>query len=282
MGEVDLTAEVVAVAVDGGAAVNPDPRLRALVEAAEEFDRPLGQRAGVGGDDHHLVADRLHDRRLARQRGLDPGDEALDHVERLDVALLLGVAGEAGEVDEAERDVDLAQFDFRRVATGLGLHVADHVLLDVEAQVAVVQVLGQRRGQRHHVSRQVPHFLGHLQLGDAVADQRLVDVEVEQPHLGVGDAADRLHVYTDQLQEGDQWEARCQHPGAEPQGDGVLGGEVALAALRRPHHHQDPLDQLGLEPGFAGDHRDRDLALVFGEELFGEAEGEPTLAAGAL
>ena len=63
--------------------------------------------AGFRRDDHHLVADRLDDRRLGRHRRLDRFDEVLDHVERLQVALLLGVAGEAGEVDEAERHRDV-------------------------------------------------------------------------------------------------------------------------------------------------------------------------------
>ena len=152
-----------------------------------------------------------------RQRRLDRLDEVLDHVERLHVPLLLGVAGEAGEVDEAEGDRDLAELDFGRVGAELGLHVADHVLLEEEAQVAGVQVLGQRRRQRQDVGGEVAHLLRHLQLRHAVADQRFVDVEVEEPHLGVGDPPHRLHVDADQLQEGDEREAGGEHPGAVAQ-----------------------------------------------------------------
>ena len=47
------------------------------------------------------------------------------------------------------------------------LHVADHVLLEEEAQVAGVQVLGQRRRQRQDVGGELPHLLRHLQLRDA-------------------------------------------------------------------------------------------------------------------
>ena len=57
------------------------------------------------------------------------------------------------------------------------------------------------------------HLLGHLQARDAVAHQRLVDVEVEQPHLGVGDLRERLAVDADELQERDQREAGGQHRG---------------------------------------------------------------------
>ena len=50
------------------------------------------------------------------------------------------------------------------------------------------------------------------QAGDAVAHQRLVDVEVEEPHLGVGDLRHRLAVDADELQEGDEREARRRAP----------------------------------------------------------------------
>ena len=113
--------------------------------------------------------------------------------------------------------VDLAELDFGRVHRRARLHVADHVLLDEEAQVAVVQVLGQRRRQRQDVGGQLPHLLRHLQLRHRVADQRLVDVEVEEPHLGVGDAPHRLHVDAHQLQEGDEREAGGEDAGAVAQ-----------------------------------------------------------------
>ena len=93
----------------------------------------------------------------------------------------------------------------------VGLHVADDVLLDVEAQVALVDVLHQRRGQRQQVARQALHLLRHLERVDPLADQRLVDVEVEEPHLGLGDLADRLRVDADELQQGDEREAGLEH-----------------------------------------------------------------------
>ena len=77
---------------------------------------------------------------------------------------------------------------------------------------------------------QVAHLLGHLQLRDAVADHRFVDVEVEEAHLGVGDPPQRLHVDADQLQEGDEREAGGEHPGAVAQRLDVLGVEQRARA----------------------------------------------------
>ncbi len=51
------------------------------------------------------------------------------------------------------------------------------------------------------------HLFGDLQLGDAVADQRFVDVEVEEPHLGIGDALVAPGEDPDELEEGDEREA---------------------------------------------------------------------------
>jgi hypothetical protein len=44
------------------------------------------------------------------------------------------------------------------------------------------------------------HSLGDLDLAQAVADHRLMHVEVEEADLGVGDAAHGLGVDADQLQ----------------------------------------------------------------------------------
>src|SRR3954469_12286485 len=46
---------------------------------------------------------------------------------------------------------------------------------------------------------------------DAVAHERLVDVEMEQPHLGVGDPRDRQPVDADELEERDEREPRGEH-----------------------------------------------------------------------
>ena len=66
-------------------------------------------------------------------------------------------------------------------------------------------ISGPVTGSRSAAS--VAHLLGDLQRRDLVLHERLVDVEVEEPDLGVGDAADRLGVDPDQLEEGDQRES---------------------------------------------------------------------------
>jgi len=125
----------------------------------------------------------------------------LDEIERLDVPLLLHVPGEAGQVDEAERHRDRpGRF---AIQTEVGLHVADHVLLEVVPQVALVDVVGQRGHRREEPLGQGTHLLGHLERRHPVIDQRLVHVEVEETHLGLGDPPHRLRVDPDQLQQGE-------------------------------------------------------------------------------
>ena len=164
----------------------------------------------------------------------------------------------------------------------LALHVADDVLLEEEAQVTRVQVVDHRRGQGQQVAGQLPHLLGHLQLRHAVADQRFMHVEVKEPHLGVGDAPQRLGVDADELQEGDEWEASGEHPGAVAKSLHVVGVEQTLALQRGAEDDEDALDQFGLEAGLRGHLLDGDLLLGLGEEVLGEAEGEPALAARPL
>ncbi len=276
--EVDVGAEVVPVAVDGAAVVDADAGLRPLLEQRQEADRPLRQRHRVGRHDHHLVADRLHDQRLRGERRLDRLDEPLDQVERLLVALLLGVADEPGQVDEAEGHLHAAHLPH---AAEVDLHVADHVLLDVEAQVALVDVLHQRRGQRQQVPGQALHLLRHLERIDPLADQRLMHVEVEQPHLGLGDLANRLRVHADQLQQRDERE-----PGAEDGGHAVdrvdvLLVEGPLERGRRAQQGHHPLDQLLLEAGAGGGLGAADRALPGpGDQVLDVAEREPAVADG--
>ena len=71
-----------------------------------------------------------------------------------------------------------------------------------------MQVVHDRRGEREQLAREALHLLGDLEAGHAVAHQRLVHVEVEEPHLGVGDLGERLAVDAHELQEGDEREPR--------------------------------------------------------------------------
>ena len=110
-GEVDGAAVVVAVAIERGTAVHADARQRALVVRGLEGHRPVGQRAGVRADDHHLVADRLDHARVRGKRVGDVLDEALDDPDRLLLPGLLGQPRVAGEVGERDRHVQAAEVE---------------------------------------------------------------------------------------------------------------------------------------------------------------------------
>jgi hypothetical protein len=141
-----------------------------------------------------------------------------------------------------------------------------------------VQVLGQRCRQRQDVSRQLPHLLRHFQLRHGIADHRFVHVEMEEAHLRLGDPPHRLRVDADQLQEGHERKAGCEHAGAVPHRSRVCLADLTAAVYRRAEDDEDPLHQLRLHPRFLCHLLDRQLLLVSGEKLFGEAEGEPPLA----
>ena len=143
------------------------------------------------------------------------------------------------------------------------LHVADDVLLDVEAQVALVDVLHERRRQRQQLARQPLHLPRHLERVDALADQRLVHVEVKEADLGLGDLADRLGVDADELQQRDERKAGLEHLRHLLDRLDVLLAERSLERRRRAEQGHEALDQLLLEPRPLGGlgARDRPLAV---------------------
>ena len=173
---------------------------------------------GVGADDHHLVADRLDHARVVGQRLADQLDEALDDLERLLLTHLLGQPRVAREVGERDRHPHPPE---RRVV-GDQLQVPDDVLLEEVVQQPLVHGVHDRPGQRQQLGREVRELLGDVQHGRAVADHRLVDVEVEELDLGVGDLRERLPVHAHELQERDQRQPGVQHR-----------AEAAAAARRR-------------------------------------------------
>ncbi len=207
----------------------------------------------VGADHHHLVADRLHHARLVGQRLLDRLDEALDHVERLLLARLLGQPRVAREVGEGDRHAQAAEL----VARAVELEVPDHVLADEVLQHALVHAVHDRRGQREQVRGHALHLLGDLEPRHAVAHQRLVHVEVEELDLGVGDLRQRLPVHAHELQEGDEREARVEHRGHVAQELEVLLADLLERLGREARRRPDPLDQRRLEPGVLGRLRER-------------------------
>ena len=221
-------------------------------EAGEEADRPLGQRRRVGRDDHHLVADRLHDRRLRRQRRLDRLDEVLDHVERLEVALLLGVAGEAGEVDEAEGDRDLAEVGVAVAPSSLSMWPTTSCSRK-KREVAGVQVLGQRGRPAAACRRPAPPS---PRPSPAPGRRRGSSARGRRGGRGAprrrrsaastarrrGRAAGRRRGGSRRRATRAQWRRACD----------VVGAEQPLAPQRGAEDDEDPLDQLRLEAGLRG------------------------------
>ncbi len=173
--------------------------------------------------------------------------------------------------------------DFGRVGLGFGLHVADHVLLDEEAQVAVVQVLGQRRRQRQDVGGEVAHLLRHLQLrarrrGSAVRARRGGRGAPRRRRSGAstarrrGPAAGRRPAGSPAASTRAQWRSAAASSAAEV---------AAAAPFGVPRMTRIRSISSGSRPVSRGDHRHRHLALVAREELLGEAEGQAALAARA-
>ena len=166
--------------------MDADPRRRlAAVDLRLQSHRPVGERHGVAGHDHHLVAERLDHARVVRQRLLDGLDEALGGLQRLLVATLDGQARIASQVGKRDRDPQAPLF--RGALDQLCLHVPDHVLLDEVRQVAVVDVAHERHHERDQLAHQLLHLLGDLHARHALAHQRLVHVQMDQAHLRVGD-----------------------------------------------------------------------------------------------
>ena len=159
--------------------------------------------------------------------------------------------------------------------------MADHVLLDEVLQVALVDLVEHGSGEREHLAGDRVHLLGGLHAGRARAHQRLVDIEVKQAHLGVGDPGHRLPVDAHELQQRDEREAGVEHRvDVAQQLDLVLGDGVGVLGAE-PEPVDQPLDQRLVEPGLARGLADRHPLLIGREQLLEEAEGEPSLLGGA-
>ena len=78
---------------------------------------------------------------------------------------------------------------------------------------AVVDVAEQRHHERDQLADHPFHLLADLRAGDTGSHQGLVDVQVHEPHLGVGDLPDRLRVHAGQLQEGHRGQPDVEHGG---------------------------------------------------------------------
>ncbi len=110
-----------------------------------------------------------------------------------------------------------------------------------------MDVLEHRRDRRQQLRGHPLHVLGHLERRHPVADHRLVDEQVEEPHLRLGDLAARLRVDADELEQRDQREAvaeRARHP--LERGD-VLVADPVRQGHRRAEQRHHPLDQILLD-----------------------------------
>ena len=131
----------------GGVAPRRSPSCRPTAHAVSA--------AGVGADDHHLVAERLDHARVERQRLLDRLDEALDRRSPPPrrPARRSGARSRRGRRTRSPR----AGAPPRACSSvEVGLHVADHVLLDEVREQAPVQVGHERRRERQQLARQRP------------------------------------------------------------------------------------------------------------------------------
>jgi hypothetical protein len=155
--------------------------------------------------------------------------------------------------------------------------VADHVLGHVVLEEAPVHVVHQRRGDRQQVARQPFHLLGHLEARHALAHERLVDIEVEQAHLGVGDLGQGLPVDAAQLQERDEREARREDRGHVAERFEVLVRHGVERGRRQPDARPEALDQRGLETGLVGGVVQRSLPSLVSEHRLDVAVGEAAL-----
>jgi hypothetical protein len=156
--------------------------------------------------------------------------------------------------------------------------VADHVLVEEMLQEALVDAIHDRRGEREQVAREALHLLRDLEVVDALVDQRLVDVEVEQLDLGVRDPRQRLPVDAHELEEGHEREA-----GVKRRGDGAQQLQVVLGELGEGGHREadgapDALDQRRLKAARLGRLLQRGGLRARWEQVLDEAVGEPARA----
>ena len=138
-----------------------------------------------------------------------------------------------------------------------------------------MDVVHDRRGERQQLARQALHLLGHLDVRHAVVDQRLVHVEVEEAHLGVGDPRERLAVDAHELEEGDEREAGLQRGADVAQQLQVVLGDLLARRCREADRAPDALEQRRLEPRQLGRVLERVGRRAVREEVLEQAVGEP-------
>ncbi len=164
-----------------------------------EADRPVDERGGVGADDHHLVADRLH--RRARRRAASPRrlDEALDR-RRPPPPPRPPPSAACSRRGRRTRSRRAAGRGRRRPSTSTSMWPTTSCSTKCRRKRWWTwSMIGEASGSSSRASPSISSAISRP--GHAVAHQRLVDVEVEEPHLGVGDLRERLAVHAHELQQ---------------------------------------------------------------------------------
>jgi hypothetical protein len=164
----------------------------------------------------------------------------------------------------------------RSSAVEVVLEVADDVLLDEVGEEAAVHVVHDRRGEREQRPRQCLELLGDLEAGDAVAQQGLVDVEVDEAHLGVGHLRERLTVDARELLERLERQPRVEDRRHVVEEHEVALGD-ALERLRAEAEGQvQPGDERRLEARPARGLLEADVPLGVGgwQQVVEVADGE--------
>ena len=116
---------------------------------------------------------------------------------------------------------------------------------------------------------------------DALAHERLVDVEMEEAHLGVGHLRQRLSVDAHQLQQRHQREAGREDDGHVAQQLEVVVGQALDRRRVEAHREEHALDQGGFEAGVGSGGLERVGALVRRQQPVDEAEGQPPALGGS-
>ena len=136
-------------------------------------------------------------------------------------------------------------------------------------------MIGAASGSSSRTRSSISSAISHA--GHAVAHQRLVDVEVEEPHLGVGDLRERLAVDAQRAAEGDAREPGLG--GARDVGEQRRRRRARAAGLaRRSAGKPTAVRRVGREPGLEADllggRGEGDLGPRGAEQVLDVAEGQ--------
>ena len=131
---------------------------------------------------------------------------------------------------------------------------------------------------REQALDQLAHLLRHLERRHPVVDQRLVDEDVEEAHLGLGDPAHRLRVDADQLEQRDQREAGVEDALEDLDRLEVVVGEPIGGGHRHAEQGHHPLDQLIVEADLGRGLAAAAAALDRRQQVLDVAEGEAPVA----